>query len=405
MRVILNYRLKGTKEVQTLVLFPEDARDSFFLRSFIREETDWHEWRNDLPTEVVIKQSQAVPFTPGGSKPMPATPKPLARRIEDAFNMPLVCARSGIPLGKFVPSPGLATATPYVQAWKQSTFLHPIFSLGFPELVHRANACWQLEKSGARQFPAIHKQLLFLAMLHASGLIKQDSPGLPSIKTVEAHFPHLLELLGWKYETASDRVAFPKLHVNKSRDEEGNIFRNVGGWLEVCDAVKEEYENVSRTRQKAARAKAKEMAMKSIKRAMYADISLKRLWNWIASQVPQNILENNPDLEMLFFAEEAKINIWTAEDIEALEDLWLKHCETGNSVSFEVGKRINQLKDQLNVYNDTFELVDVSEQFKEHKGLTEPRPESFANRAAYLVAKAKWQLANKDQGKGSGDDL
>ena len=396
-RVILRYRLKSKSDITELVMSPED-QDHWTLRTFVLPFCDWHEWRNNLPPEFVIKPQNNSNFAPGGSKPAP-TPenRKIGRREEDKFNIPLMCARSGIPLGKFVPSPGLATASPYVRAWKESTFLHPIFSLGFPELVHRANACWQLEKGGIRQFPLIHKQLLFLAMLHASGLIKQDIPGLPSAKVVETHFPHLIELLGWKYETASDRVAFPKLHVWKGAggEETGNIFRNVGSWLEVCDAVKEEYENVARTRQKAAKAKAHELAMKSVKRAMYADISLKRLWNWISSQVPQNILENNPELEMLFFAEEAKINIWTNEDIEALETMWLRYCETGNSVSYEVGKRINELKTQLAIYNDTFELVDVSAQFKEHKGIAEPRPENFANRAAYLVARAKWQLANK----------
>jgi hypothetical protein len=216
----------------------------------------------------------------------------------------------------------------------------------------------------------------------------------------------VLELLGWKYETASDRVAFPKLHVwqGAGKEEQGNIFRNVGGWLDVCEVVKEEYENVSRTRQKEARRKAHDMALKSIKRAMYADVSLKRLWNWITSQVPQNILENNPDLEQLFFAEEQRISVWTGEDIEALETLWLRYCETGNSVSYEVGRRIAQLKMQLNIYNDTFELVDMSEQFKEQRGTAEPRPEAFANRAQYLVARAKWQLANKEK-DGEKDEL
>ena len=136
-RIILNYRLKGEKEVRTFSLISAEDAAHFTIRHVL-QMTDWHEWKNNLPPEFVIKKNNNVEFAPGGSKPMGVAEKrTVGRREEDKFNIPLMCARSGIPLGKFIPSPGLATASPYVKAWKESTFLHPIFSLQFRELFHR----------------------------------------------------------------------------------------------------------------------------------------------------------------------------------------------------------------------------------------------------------------------------
>lgn len=365
----------------------------------VPKETPFLNIEDEIRYQVERDKRMAKASAPATANLGAGTPPQTPKRAEDKFKIPLVCSRSGIKLGDFVPSVGLAVATPYVQSWKQNSFLHPIFSLPFSSLVSRAEACWQLEKTGTRHFPMQHKQLLFLAMLHASGCIKQDVAGLPSPRIVEVHFPRLLDLLGWKHETNSERISFPKLHVWKGaarEEQDGNVFANVPVWLDVCEVCKDEYENIARTRMKAARLKAHDLAMKSIRRAMYADVSIKRLWGWFEAQVPQVILENNADLEQLFFTEEARISVWTIEDIEAIESLFLEYCETGTSVSYEFNKHLRKLADWLRVYNDTFEIVDgTAERFAEHKGVPEPKPESFGNRAAFLVARARWQLANK----------
>lgn len=313
------------------------------------------------------------------------------------FKIPLVCKRSGLLIGEFFPSTGLAKNTPYVTAWKENSFLHPVFSMDLRTLMIRANACWQLEKAGIRQYPMRDKQLLFLAMMHASGCIKQDVAGLPSPRIVETHFARLIELLGWKYETASERVTFPKLHVWKGalREDTNDVFKSVPAWLDASESCRDEYENKARERQKAAKVKAHDAAMKSIRKQMYSDVSLKRLWNWFAAQVPQITLENNPDCELLFFTEEQRINVWTEPDIEALETLFLRHCETGNSVSYEFAKRIRQIAEWLRIYNDTFTIVDTEERFAEHKGTPAPERKDFPNNSGFLIAKARWQLANK----------
>lgn len=318
---------------------------------------------------------------------------------KDKFSIPLVCSLSGLFLGKFIPSNGLAVATPYVTAWKQTAFLHPIFSMKLPELIHRANACWNLEKSGTRTFPMQHKQLLMLAMLHASGCIKQDVPALPSPKLVEVHFMSVVEMLGWKQEVNSDRLSFPRLHIWKgaAKEDEASLFGNVPNWLRACADCKDDYENIVRTRQKAAKVKARELALKSIRKSAYADISLKRLWNWVTTQVPQMILENNPDLEQLFFCEESQIHNWQKEDIEAIEDLVLSHCELGNSISHEVSKRIRLLAEWRATYYDTFEIVVETTAFDALRGTPEPTPGSFPTRGAYLVAHARWKLGNKEK--------
>lgn len=402
---ILRFRCAGDSEVRTIRYNSADDANHFTV-DWLLAGTDWHEWINDAKEEArIIQQEEWVrknSFASSLVKPMsksaPAPIQTIQRRDEDKFNIPLLCARSGLNLGKFVPSSGLKS-TPYVKAWKDATFLHPVFSLELPSLISRAQACWQLEKAGIRQYPMKEKQLIFLAMLHASGCIKQDYAGLPSPKVVETCFPRLIELLGWKHETASDRVQFPKLHIYRHRAEASDIglFSTTSSWLDLAEACKDDYENTAKVRQREAKKKAQELALKNIRRQMYSDISLKRLWNWFATQVPQMILENNSDLEQLWYTEEARIQVWTVEDIEALEGLFLKHCELGNSVSHEFNKRIAQLNDWLRIYNDTFEIVESPKvQFPEWVGVPEPMLLHFGgNRAQWLVARARWQLANK----------
>lgn len=410
MSEFLKYREKGSKEI-LLLSVTDDYGNSVAVtnlseqhQEFLYHAADWHEVTNDAAMPVFRVPAKAFDFKARGTTEQPGSvsrPAPrieTARRDEDKFNIPLKCSLSGIPLGKFVPSVGLAVATPYVTAWKQTAFLHPVFSLKLSEVLHRSEACWNLEKTGTRTFPTQHKQLLFLAMLHASGCIKQDVPALPSPKITETFFMQVFEILTWKYEMATDRVSFPRLHIWKgaAKEDAFELFAGISAWLEACKSAKEDYENISRGRQNAAKAKARELALKSIKRQMYGDVSLRRVWNWILAQVPQSIIENNPDLEQLFFAEEQAIHNWQQEDIEALEDLLLTHCETGNSVSFEFSKRIRQLADWRKTYFDTFEVeIDTAEQFKAFTGTPEPRPQDFPSRAAYLVASAKWRLGNK----------
>lgn len=336
----------------------------------------------------------------------PAPAVPLARRQEDKFNIPFVCARSGLLLGKFFPTSSMSGSTPYVQQWKETVQYHPIFSLSFSALLHRANACWMLEKAGSRQFPMLQKQLIFLALLHSSGLIKQDVAGLPSPKIVEVHFSRVLELLGYKNDINSTRLHFPKLHIWKgaSKEDHSSLFGNVPVWLDACEACRDDYENVARERQKAAKNKAHELALKSIRRAMYSDISLKRLWNWVEAQVPATEFELDETFKQLFFCDENQINVWTEDDIDDLENLILKFCDLGSSVSYEVNKRVKQLREWLHIYNDTFEIIVTNTQFAALAGTPEPKISDFRSKAEWLVASARWKLGNEEK-KDNGDDL
>lgn len=320
----------------------------------------------------------------------------------DKFHMPLICARSGVFIGKFYPSVGLASTQAYVQAWKEATFLHPIFSWSLGTLLHRATACWNLEKTGTRQYPLREKQLMFLAMLHSSGCIRQDIPCLPPAKTVEVHFPRLIELLGWKNDQTSERLQFPRLHVWKGavHEDATNPFATVPAWISACESVRDDWQNVVRESQKRAKGAAQALAMRNIRRAMYADISLRRLWNWVTTQVPQSVLDSNSDLQQLFFCEENQINVWTVEDIEALEDLVIQYCELGNSVSHEVMKRTKQLMTWFQTYYDTFEIVIDSAPFIAFKGAPEPRQSEFSTKSEFLVSLARWKLGNRE-GAGS----
>lgn len=314
------------------------------------------------------------------------------------FRIPFVCRRSGLKLGDFFPVSSLAGTSPYVHAWKETALYHPIFSLSLPAIIHRATAWHQLEKTGTRKFPMLQKQLLMLAMLHASGCIKQDIPALPSPRITDTFFGQVLEMLGWKNEISSDRLKLPMLHIWKgaAREMQADPFSQIPIWLKACASVKDDYENTVRTRQRAAKQQAANLAMKSIRRNMYEDISLRRLWNWMEAQIDSSLLSTDDSEKELFFVSEKNIQLYTHDEIDDLERLFLENCETGNSISHEVSRRINKIRSQLRIYEDTFEIqVDGATLHPEFHGQPAPEPSQFRNRVEFLVAKAKWELANK----------
>lgn len=316
------------------------------------------------------------------------------------FRISLTCAFSGLHIGDFSPNVGIYQKhsvdgmSPYVKGWKETILIHPIFSISMSALLHRATSTLQLEKSGKAHFPILQKQLLMLAMLHAGDCIHQDLPCLPSPRITDSYFGNVLEMLGWKQEINSERLHFPKLHIWKgaAREMEKDPFAQIPMWLKLCVEVKEEYENVVRTRQKAAKQQAAVLAMKNIKRNLYEDISIRRLWNWLEVQIPQ--MEMYDEYKDIFFCAEKNINVWTHDDIDSLEEVFLKYCETGNSISHEVSKHLKQLHTWLSIYEDTFEIL-IEDKFPELRGKPAPEPRNFPNRAAFLVAQAKWSLAQK----------
>ena len=248
---------------------------------------------------------------------------------------------------------------------------------------------------------------MFLALLHAGNGIIQDFPCLPSPKIVEIHFARLIELMSWKEDINSDRLNFPRLRIGKQQSsrESPEPFANIGSRLQACDNCKDDYDNVVRERQKAAKKLAHQAAMRSIKRQMYADISIKRLWNWIDVQVPQMEMQNNPELKELFFIDDDKVQAFQEEDVSNLEAMVLEHCELGNSISHEVMNRIRHLREQQALYIDTFEIV-LEKQFQEFADQPAPSARDFPTRAAYLVAQARWSIAQKtkDTPEVAGDD-
>ncbi len=310
----------------------------------------------------------------------------------------LVCARSGLRLGDFQPADYSSLGTsPFVAQWKKTSFLHPVFNLSFSDVCRKAVACWMLEKQGDKRYTMQYKQLLMLALLHSSGCIKQDIPALPTPKAVELHFAKLIDIMSWKLDVDSERLQLPRFHVwYGARGENGSDpFVTLDAWVAACETVREEYETVTRTKKAAAKEKARALALRSIRASLYTDISLRRLWNWLEAQVDSMEMSNNAELESLFFCADSNISAWELEDIQALEDLFIANCELGNSISYEVQKRISYLRSQREAYADAFEIVTTGNEFPEWKGLPKPERKSFQTSAEFAIACARWSLANK----------
>jgi len=311
-------------------------------------------------------------------------------------NIPLFCKFSGLRLGEFVANVavyGTDGTSPYIKNWKQETLLHPIFSLSTSALLHKAKSNAMLEKEGKKPWPMQQKQLAMLALLHSEDFLVQDLPCLPPPHVADTFIAEVIVLVDYKLSINSQRLHFPRLHIWK---ESG--FEQIAPWLKVCNDCIADYESTVRVTQREAKQKAAALAMRSIRKNMYEDVSLRRLWSWVDAQMPNHLNSELNDAKDLFFAAEKNIQNWSLTEIDDLEALFLEHCETGNSISYEVSKRLAELKRWLNVYQDTFEII-IPEQDAALVGIPAPLAKDFTSKAAFYVAEAKWKLANKAASK------
>ena len=336
---------------------------------------------------------------------------PLATEQTKRYMVPLVCSRTGITMGSLA-TIAVAGHMPLLGQWKNTQILHPFFSMGPVALLQFARNSWlrfcALKPEEATDDSIVAKQeqhlrVITLCMLHNLTEVRQDIPWLPEFKDVVANWTALMSICYWKAYLDSERFKFPQIRISKlERDVDLRSF------LQLCFKCKKDYETNVNEKIEEEKLRIAEKAMKGIvdEVAGKKPRSIKLLWRWFEANMP---VRYKKDLEGwmwdLFSATEHDILDFTVRDIELFEEIFLTEVPTGSTVSHAFLDVLRGKHALISQHFETYEIMipnSIAEQVASGEiAATGPRPvlADYPSKVSWMVACAKWNLAQKDSRK------
>lgn len=333
---------------------------------------------------------------------------PLATEQTKRYMLPLVCKHTGITVGSLA-TIAVAGHVPLLGQWKDTQILHPFFSLGPVALLQFARNSWlrfcALRPEETADELVVSKQeqqlrVITLCMLHNLTEVRQDIPWMPEFKDVVANWTGLMSICYWKAYLDSERFKFPQLRISKlERDVDLRSF------LQLCFKCKKDYETNVNEKIEEEKLRIAEKAMKGIvdEVAGKKPLSIKLLWRWFQANMPARYKK---DLEgwmwELFSATEKDILDFTVRDIELFEEIFLTEVPTGSTVSHAFLDVLRGKHALISQHFETYEIMipnSIAEQVASGEiAATGPRPilSDYPSKVAWMVACAKWDLAQKD---------
>jgi hypothetical protein len=241
-----------------------------------------------------------------------------------------------------------------------------------------------------------------LALVHKLTTVDQTIYWMPTLQEVYINWTSLLQLSYWKNYLESKRFHFPSVRINRI-----NNGIDLTGFIQDCWAIKKAYETKIIEVEEAGRAKSAEAALKGLRDevAGKAPKSKKLLWRWFLAHIPSRYARDTEGwMWELFDAEtEQEISEFTMADIDLFEEIFLCEVPTGSSISAAFLERLRHKRTILETKFESFEiLIPAAITAAVAAGTIskeEPKPGDFANRAQFLVAHARYKLANTDMTK------
>jgi hypothetical protein len=290
----------------------------------------------------------------------------------------------------------------------QLTYVHPIFT---------AEPKWLLSRMGswsAMKYTTEESSLLFLGLLHSTGLVEFRVKAEPTIPTVMQNMEQLARFVGWMCGLSNPHVAFPKFVIS----HENRTLGNVRYWIKLWQEAKEAFESGYTTQHVARQLRDKEAALERLIRNAGKSVDdyagLLATWALQASGAPNNIHEY---WRSLFCLKGVAVYNARQVDLEELVEHMEEHLEHGSIFAFATLSHLRSLHKRckaglnygLGITDEEFAILETSP-FKIVDGsveqhnmdviaasapLEEPNAKDFPSRVAYLRAQAAWKLASR----------
>jgi hypothetical protein len=273
---------------------------------------------------------------------------------------PILCKLSGVCLG--VMNVGIVEgAAPLLQNFGEIRVVHPFFGASDYHLIRKLTE--SLEFCASREWevepPHVERmQILMVALMERLGCIRQEFPQLPRPIVAIASASRLLTLADWWLNNTTRRIVFPTFSVSRQNENIG--WTNFRFWLDSAfehrkawelGKAKVAHESELRTRELAAR----EVASSSVRRA-----DLKKVWNWMELQFSGHYHPGTiQTMKTVFFTADLAPDTWIKEDVQDLETAVNERIDMESDTAFFVRKRIRNLYEAIEAYEDSFRIVSV----------------------------------------------
>ena len=323
----------------------------------------------------------------------------------------LYCHLTGLQIGTLTLTGASAGYTPYIRHWNQLLVRHPIFSLDQARLLAFSRKMYKQHASeDATDENKQSLQVCFLAMLHSLDSIQQEIPALPPLWVVQSNMKALFGLAYWKFYLESQRFKFPTYKISKTNGNSN--FHNIGAYLDICFAIKEEYGSTVRQRDEEERVRQAALAEKKLRSSWVAPISNRELWNWVRSQLDEKYeADASGWMATLFLAKTDKAILqFDKDEITLWDEIIQSECLSDNGMMFAVRARIDEVKkiwsDNKEAFDVDFEDFDIDAELsaarsvsKNTESVAQPRREDFASTVLFIKANALWYLQQRKDGK------
>lgn len=304
------------------------------------------------------------------------------------YEQSLYCSISGVQLAT-IRVKMIAGTLPWLSNWKEATTKHPVFSLPPARLFALARD--EARRVAKNECDPELLQVCFLAILHTLESIKQDQPALPPAAIVETSLSRLFRLAFWKWKLESERFKFPTLHISKLN---GNTkFENISEYLDLCFAIKHEYETKINEIAEQAKIDAAERAMKALRNNWIVPASKKALWKWVRAYIDAKWSADAEGwLGTLFLGNDKAVLAFDPDEAKLAEDIIIGECPAGTAILFAVRHRLEYISKLIQDNAEAFE-VDFSDYPSAE--VAKPEAKNFAKRADYIRANAIWYLQQR----------
>jgi hypothetical protein len=212
----------------------------------------------------------------------------------------------------------------------------------------------------------------------------------------------------------SKRIALPTFSISKLNQNLG--WENFRYWLDECYEMKTAWETKTRQIEFDEELKLRDSALKTIKSAHYSKLDYRKVWNWIALQLCDEVgLKKLEQYRQIFLSGDLEPELWEPEDVDDLWNLIVDHCDAGNEIMHCVRTRLHATRDLIRDFYGSFSMVtskfagaEVTEKERQAESEffasfdksaevletlpPEPQRKDFETTGMFIKAQAQWRL-------------
>lgn len=292
---------------------------------------------------------------------------------------------------------------------------HPVFTLSSKELLGMSGQ-W-----ANRKLTPVDTKLYFLSLLHSTNLVEFRSYAKPSIAICELHMESLIHEVSWIDSiTEATRARLPRFVINADTSNLATIEGWLDAWKQARSDLAEGYHTYNLEQKQQRRELALERLIKSPSRAVESYARALSEWAAFATDFPNGLVQapdgsqitlRNYWIDLIQKCGNTDFQIWKVDrkDLEELLEYLEENLNHGSIYAAAVMKLVRNALGRhdnlLGMGSPRFAILDEKSSVETQNIAAaiaaapeiEPILEDYPSKVAFLRAKARWILAEKQR--------